>query len=193
MACWEAHSRDRDRATAVREPQDLLRIQHRRLDPHVQRRGKPCVNCKPFYLETMKMEIRRFEQGDSAAVVQLWSDCGLVVPWNDPHKDIQRKLTVQPEMFLVGCTDDQIIASVMAGYDGHRGWINYLAVHPAHQRSGVGRRMMEEAENRLRAAGCPKINLQVRGGNAAVIAFYNEIGFKMDDVVSLGKRLEPDD
>ena len=140
-----------------------------------------------------KMEIRPFEAGDSAAVVQLWTDCGLVVPWNDPRKDIQRKLTVQPEMFLVGCLRGHIIASVMAGYDGHRGWINYLAVHPEHQRSSVGRHMMEEAESRLRAAGCPKINLQVRSNNAAAIEFYKQIGFKTDDVVSLGKRLEPDD
>jgi ribosomal protein S18 acetylase RimI-like enzyme len=139
------------------------------------------------------MEIRPFEPSDSAPVVQLWTDCGLVVPWNDPYKDIQRKLTVQPEMFLVGCSDGQIIASVMAGYDGHRGWINYLAVHPKHQRIGCGRRMMEEAEKLLHAAGCPKINLQVRSSNVAVIEFYKRIGFKTDDVISLGKRLEPDD
>jgi ribosomal protein S18 acetylase RimI-like enzyme len=140
----------------------------------------------------MKMEIRPFQTDDLAAVVQLWTDCGLVVPWNDPHKDIQRKLAVQSQMFLVGLLDNHIIASVMAGYDGHRGWINYLAVHPEHQRSGIGRLMMEEAEKCLRAANCPKINLQVRSTNAAVIEFYKKLGFKADDVVSLGKRLEPD-
>ncbi|MDX1612910.1 MAG: GNAT family acetyltransferase [Candidatus Promineifilaceae bacterium] len=139
------------------------------------------------------MEIRPFTQNDSTDVVQLWTDCGLVVPWNDPYKDIQRKLAVQPELFLVGCRDDQLIAAVMAGYDGHRGWINYLAVHPAHRRRGIGRRMMREAEERLRALGCPKINLQVRSSNTAVIAFYKAIGFEMDDVVSLGKRLERDE
>jgi ribosomal protein S18 acetylase RimI-like enzyme len=141
----------------------------------------------------MKMEVRPFDPSDEAAVVQLWRDCGLVVPWNDPCKDVQRKLKVQPEMFLVGCSDEQVIATVMAGYDGHRGWINYLAVHPEHQRTGIGRRMMEEAESRLRATGCPKINLQVRSSNAAVIEFYKTIGFKLDDVVSFGKRLDPDD
>jgi ribosomal protein S18 acetylase RimI-like enzyme len=140
----------------------------------------------------MKIEIRPFDPSDEASVVQLWTDCGLVVPWNDPHRDIRRKLTVQPEMFLVGCSDAQIIASVMAGYDGHRGWINYLAVHPEHQRTGVGRLMMEEVESLLRAAGCPKINLQVRSTNAQVIEFYEAIGFNTDDVTSLGKRLEPD-
>jgi ribosomal protein S18 acetylase RimI-like enzyme len=118
---------------------------------------------------------------------------GLVVPWNNPHRDIRRKLEVQPDMFLVACSDERIIATVMAGYDGYRGWINYLAVHPNHQRTGIGRRMMNEAEVRLRAAGCPKINLQVRSTNAGVIEFYKRIGYKTDDVVSLGKRLEADE
>lgn len=139
------------------------------------------------------MEIRPLRPDDSGEVVQLWTECGLVVPWNDPHRDIQRKRAVQPEMFLVGCSEGRIIASVMAGYDGHRGWINYLAVHPDHQRTGIGRAMMQEAEKRLRALGCPKINLQVRTSNADAVEFYKRIGFKVDDVVSLGKRLEPDD
>jgi ribosomal protein S18 acetylase RimI-like enzyme len=148
---------------------------------------------RAFYLEMIKMEIRPFAQGDEADVIRLWTDCGMVVSWNNPARDIQRKLKVQTEMFLVGCLEGRVIATVMAGYDGHRGWINYLAVHPEHQRAGIGRRMMKEAENRLRAAGCPKINLQVRSTNTGVIAFYERIGFKSDDVVSFGKRLEPDD
>jgi ribosomal protein S18 acetylase RimI-like enzyme len=145
-----------------------------------------------FCLKMMKMEIRQFDPCDEESVVQLWTDCRLVVPWNNPRRDIQRKLKIQPEMFLVAYSDGQIIATVMAGYEGHRGWINYLAVHPQHRRSGIGRRMMDEAESRLREAGCPKINLQVRSKNAEVIEFYRRIGFKADDVVSLGKRLEPD-
>jgi ribosomal protein S18 acetylase RimI-like enzyme len=88
-----------------------------------------------------------------------------------PNRDIRRKLEVWPEMFLVGLSAGQIIATVMAGYDGHRGWINYLAVHPNHQRSRIGSRMMNEAEICLRAAGCPKINLQVR-------RTYKEFGTK---------------
>ncbi len=138
------------------------------------------------------MKIRPYDRHDEDNVVQLWIDCGLVVPWNDPRRDIQRKLAVQPEMFLVASSGDRIIGTVMAGYDGHRGWINYLAVHPEQRRSGLGRRMMDEAEKRLRAAGCPKINLQVRSTNVSVIEFYNRIGFKLDDVVSFGKRLESD-
>ena len=139
------------------------------------------------------MDIRPYELCDEESVVQLWTDCGLVVPWNDPRRDIQRKLKVQAGMFLVACLDNRVVATVMAGYDGHRGWINYLAVSPHCRRKGVGRRMVEEAEALLRAAGCPKINLQVRSTNDAVIGFYKRIGFKTDDVVSLGKRLEPDE
>ena len=131
--------------------------------------------------------------GDEELVVQLWIDCGPVVPWNDPHRDIQRKLQVQPEMFLVACLEDQIIGTVMAGYDGHRGWINYLAVHPQHQRAGVAAQLMDEAALLLRAARCPKINLQVRSSNTAVIDFYKRAGFEVDDVVSLGKRLDADE
>ena len=141
----------------------------------------------------MKLEIRPFDQTDEDAVIQLWTDCGLVVPWNNPDRDIRRKPTVQPELFLVGCSDGQVVAAVMAGYDGHRGWINYLAAFPQHQRTGIARRMMDKAESLLRAAGCPKINLQVRSTNAEVIEFYKSLGFKMDEVVSLGKRLEPDE
>jgi ribosomal protein S18 acetylase RimI-like enzyme len=81
----------------------------------------------------------------------------------------------------------------MAGYEGHRGWINYLAVSPHHRRQRIGRRIMEEAEKRLKAAGCPKINLQVRETNRSVIQFYERIGYTRDPVASMGKRLVPDD
>ncbi len=117
----------------------------------------------------------------------------MVRPVNDPGKDIRRKLSVNPELFLVGTLENKIIAAVMVGYEGHRGWINYLAVDPEHRLRGYGRQLMAEAEKLLRAAGCPKINLQVRTDNPAVIAFYQRIGFRMDDVVSLGKRLEQDE
>ena len=80
----------------------------------------------------------------------------------------------------------------MAGYEGHRGWLNYVAVTPEHRRGGLGRAMVEEAERLLREAGCPKINLQVRTSNQAVIKFYRRLGYVVDDVVSMGKRLERD-
>ena len=95
-------------------------------------------------------------------------------------------------MFLTGLVDGLIVASVMAGYEGHRGWINYLAVHPDHRRMGYANLMMDEAEKLIRKAGCPKINLQVRSSNKDVIEFYESIGYTVDDVVSMGKRLESD-
>lgn len=130
--------------------------------------------------------------GDEAAVIDLWDRCGLLRPWNDPKRDIQRKLLVNPELFLVGLVENVVVATAMAGYEGHRGWINYLAVSPDCQRQGLGRAIMEAAEQCLRAIGCPKINLQVRTGNQQAIDFYRQLGFKIDDVVSLGKRLEHD-
>ena len=129
---------------------------------------------------------------DEAAVVQLWHDCSLVVPHNNPHKDIRRKLAFQPDLFLVGICSGRIVATVMAGYEGHRGWLNYLAVAPDCQGGGLGPQIVAEAERRLKVLGCAKINLQVRRSNAGVMEFYRRIGFKEDDVASMGKRLEED-
>ena len=133
--------------------------------------------------------IRPFQASDKAAVIDLWHRCNLVVPWNDPDEDIMTKLAFQPELFLVGTLDERVVATVMAGYEGHRGWINYLAVDPGCQRQGIGRRIMEKAQETLHALGCPKINLLVRATNTGVIAFYEKLGFKQDNVVSMGKRL----
>jgi len=142
------------------------------------------------------LRIRSYAISDEAAVVALWQACGLVRPWNDPHKDIARKLTVQPELFLVGTVleegAEQLVATAMVGYDGHRGWVNYLAVTPGRQRLSMGRHLMAEAEALLLARGCPKINLQIRTTNAGVIAFYKKLGYAQDEAVSLGKRLIPD-
>lgn len=138
------------------------------------------------------MLIRPFLDTDADAVIALWQRCGLTRPWNDPAKDIARKKFVQPELFLVGSIDNALVASAMAGYDGHRAWVNYLAVDPLLQRRGHGRALMIDVERRLRALGAPKINLQIRRGNAAALAFYARLGFSEDDVLSLGKRLEKD-
>ena len=138
------------------------------------------------------MEIRPFQLSDESAVIDLWRRCDLVRPQNDPAKDIRRKLAVQPQLFLVAVMDEQIIGSVMAGYEGHRGWINYLATDPTHRHRGIGRALMLDAERLLRELGCPKINLQVRSTNRTVIEFYKAIGFGTDDVISMGKRLERD-
>ncbi|MDZ8023841.1 MAG: GNAT family acetyltransferase [Nostoc sp. DedQUE11] len=139
------------------------------------------------------MEIRAFELTDESAVIALWMRCGLTRPWNDPKKDIERKLCVQRHLFLVSIIGQEIVATVMAGYEGHRGWINYLAVAPQYQRQGIGKLMMLEAEQLLVEAGCPKINLQVRTTNTEVIKFYQHLGYVVDDVISLGKRLESDE
>ena len=138
------------------------------------------------------MRVRPFEPRDEAAVIELWRRCELLRPQNDPKKDIARKLKVQRELFLVGEIDGNVVASVMAGYDGHRCWVNYLAVNPRQQRRGLGRQIMAEVERLMRERGCAKINLQVRTTNPGVIEFYKRIGFAIDDVVSLGKRLEKD-
>ena len=142
---------------------------------------------------TPALHIRPYRDDDEKAVINLWTACNLVVPHNNPRKDIRRKLKVNPEWFLVAEQDRQIVATCMVGYEGHRGWINYLAVAPGHQKKGIARRMMAEAEQLLRQAGCPKINLQIRSTNLSVIEFYRSIGFKVDEVTSMGKRLEPDD
>lgn len=135
------------------------------------------------------MRIRPFERADEAPVVSLWEECGLTRSWNDPHKDIARKLTVQPELFLVGVTDGAVMASVMAGYEGHRGWMNYLAVAARFRGRGLGRALIEHVERLLLERGCPKVNLQVRASNPDAAAFYRRLGYVQDESISLGKRL----
>ena len=115
-----------------------------------------------------ELVVRAYEGRDEEGVVALWHECGLVVPWNDPGEDIARKLAVQRQLFLVAAVADRVVGTVMAGYEGHRGWINYLAVAPDCRGEGIGRRMMAAAEDGLRALGCPKINLQVRSGTRAL-------------------------
>ena len=136
------------------------------------------------------VQIRIYRPPDLSSVISLWEKCGLVVPQNDPQTDIEKKLQFQPDLFLVAEKNGRIAGTVMAGYEGHRGWINYLAVDPDIQRQGVGRKLMEHAEKRLKALGCLKINLQVRTGNEAVIAFYEQLGYSVDPVVSMGKRMK---
>lgn len=133
--------------------------------------------------------IRPFAQRDLDAVVALWQRCTLVVSAEAAHRDIEMKSRVQAELFLVATLATEVVGTVMAGYEGHRGWINYLAVSPDRQRHGIGRLLMSAAESRLVALGCPKINLQVRGSNTGVVEFYERLGFAVEDRVSMGKRL----
>ena len=155
-------------------------------------RVQPVSQLRSLVSSVSKLVIRPYRPDDEKDVISLWLECDLVVPWNNPERDIERKLQVNPEWFLVGVLEDKVVATCMAGYEGHRGWINYLAVLPACRRQGIASQMMAQAEGRLRAAGSPKINLQVRETNREVIAFYRHIGYTDDHVVSLGKRLEQD-
>ena len=136
------------------------------------------------------MEIRPYQDRDEAGVVALWSAVfPNDPPWNEPRAVIARLRRVPTTLFLVGTVDDRLVAAVIAGWDGHRGWIYHLAVTPELRRRGLGRRIMAEAERRLRTLGCQKINLQVRTENAVAVTFYERLGYAVEDRVSLGKRL----
>jgi ribosomal protein S18 acetylase RimI-like enzyme len=137
----------------------------------------------------MEFLIRRFEEKDEDDVVELWRRCNLIVPWNDPHVDVRKKMAFQRELFFVGTVNDKVVGSIMAGYDGHRGWIYYMGVDPDHEGRGFGRKLMDRALDELKGLGCYKVNLQVRESNTKVIEFYKRLGFEDDHVLGLGKRL----
>lgn len=147
----------------------------------------------------MTWQIREFRPADTDAVIALWHEAGLTRPWNDPRADIERKLAVQPELFLVAAepravsSGEDIVGSVMAGYDGHRGWLYYLASATARRGRGIGRALVRAAEDRLTAMGCPKVQLMVRAGNDEVLNFYDALGYERFDVSNTGKRLILDD
>ena len=140
----------------------------------------------------MTVDIRPFDRADTEAVVALWQAAGLTRPWNDPHQDIERKLSVQPELFLVAVDVDAVIGSVMAGYDGHRGWLYYLASDPARRGEGIARALVAAAEERLLAMGCPKVQLMVRPDNEGARGFYDALGYEQFDIWATGKRLIAD-
>jgi len=137
----------------------------------------------------MPLKIVKYDQQFQGAVIALWKRCNLVAPQNDPAKDIRKKMDFQPELFFIGLLDGKVIGTIMVGYEGHRGWINYLAVAPEHQRHGYGKKLVQKAIKELKKIGCQKINLQVRRTNKQVVEFYKHLGFKEDDVISLGIRL----
>lgn len=138
------------------------------------------------------MDIRPYQDSDRDAVVDLWREVFPDNPaHNNPAADIERKLRVQRELFLVAALGSAIIGTVMAGYDGHRGWVSYVAVHPRHRRTGVGTALMRRAEAALAEMGCPKLNLQVRAENPPVVEFYQSLGYDVEARISMGKRLSP--
>jgi len=123
-------------------------------------------------------------------VISLWGEVFPDdPPWNEPAAVIRRKLTVQPQLFLVGLVDGRVVGTVLAGFDGVRGWVHHLAVHGSCRRQGIASALMRAAEEGLAGLGCPKVNLQVRATNAAVVAFYRAIGYDVEERASLGKRL----
>jgi ribosomal protein S18 acetylase RimI-like enzyme len=137
-----------------------------------------------------EIAVRSFRGPDEADVIALWKEA---FPdertWNEPAAYIARKLAVQPELFLVGQLEGRVVATVIGGFDGVRGWVYHLAVAIAHRRRGYGAAMMREIETRLGALGCPKVNLQIVADNAAVVAFYERVGYSVEPRVSMGKRL----
>ena len=138
------------------------------------------------------MEIRPYSESDDSGVVKLWREVFPDAPvWNDPETDIRRKLSLQREHFLVAALDSTIIGTAMAGYDGHRGWVYYVAVSPKHRRQGIGTALMNRVEQDLAQAGCPKLNLQVRSSNSQAVAFYEKLGYTIEERVSMGKHLIP--
>jgi ribosomal protein S18 acetylase RimI-like enzyme len=153
------------------------------------------VNLLRFNLDSaakLNIEIRPIKAIEHQQLIDLWLECGLTRSWNNPEKDIQRKLSFQPDLLLGAFQKEQLVGSIMAGYDGHRGWMNYLGVLPNFQRQGVGKKLVEVAENGLQKLGCPKVNLQLRYSNFVAQHFYRMIGYGEDAALSFGKRLEFD-
>ena len=140
-----------------------------------------------------QIQISEFMDDQSDDVIALWEKCGLTRNWNNPEKDIARKNTDQNGKFLIGQIDGILMASIMVGYDGHRGSINYLAVDHDHLGAGYGKILLAEAERLLISVGCPKINFCVRTDNDKVVEFYQKLGYAIEPVHLLGKRLIKDD
>ena len=137
--------------------------------------------------------IRPYSETDLNSIVSLWEICELSIPWNDPVKDIERKLTVQRELFLLLEKDGEILGSVMGGYDGHRGNVYYFGVHPEHQGKGYGKLLLKTLEIGFLKLKCPKVNILIRNTNLDVKEFYNGMGYEDHNSISVGKRLIPDD
>jgi ribosomal protein S18 acetylase RimI-like enzyme len=125
------------------------------------------------------------------AVIALWETVfGYETAHNTPSLAIDKKLAVADELFFVAVRDEEVIGTVMAGYDGHRGWLYSVAVHPAHRREGLGAKLVRHAEDALIARGCMKINLQIVSANASVAAFYEALGYSIEPRISMGKKIE---
>ena len=140
-----------------------------------------------------ELKLRSYQESDEPQVVKLWWQ---VFPdssnWNDPHQDIASKLSVQRDLFIVAMLEEELVGTAVGGYDGHRGWVHLVAVNPSFRRRGIGAALKHRVEQDLAALGCPKLNLQVRAENSEVVAFYQSLGYQVEERVSMGKRLAPD-
>ena len=136
------------------------------------------------------LDVRAYADADEPAVVALWDECFAETrAWNQPRELIRRKVAVARDLFLVATLDRRIVGAVIAGWDGHRGWLYHLAVAPDVRRRGIGSRLVRAAEDLLQARGCPKVNLQIVAANREVVRFYERLGFAVEERVSMGKRL----
>jgi ribosomal protein S18 acetylase RimI-like enzyme len=140
-------------------------------------------------LKTATIEIGELCETEIEAAVALWSEAGLLRPWNDPRADIRLALAGPASTVLAGRIDRRLVATAMVGWDGHRGWLYYLAVAKAAQRRGYGARMVRAAEDWLTARQAPKLQLLVRAENQAVVAFYETLGYRRTDTVMLQRVL----
>jgi len=137
------------------------------------------------------LSIRSFVEADRPALEQLWARVFPDdPPRNAPALMIDNKLKVQPELLLVGKVEDTVVGAVIAGFDGVRGWIYHLAIAPEWRRRGFATQLMRAAEAGLRNLGCPKVNLQVRSTNNTVVAFYQSLGYELEERLSLGRALD---
>lgn len=138
----------------------------------------------------VSVEIRPFGSDDHDAVILLWKTVFPDAPaHNDPASDIQSKMKIQPELFFVATEEDALVGTAMSGFDGHRGWVYYVAVHPDCRRRGIGSALMRRIEAALFEIGCRKLNLQIRADNAEVRAFYESLGYSVEERISMGKKL----
>ncbi|NKJ42830.1 MULTISPECIES: GNAT family acetyltransferase [unclassified Novosphingobium] len=134
--------------------------------------------------------VREAAPADAQAVIGLWQAAGLTRPWNDPATDYHLSMENPASAVLLAEVAGEPAATIMVGYDGHRGWVYYLGVAPAFQRQGLGRTLMRAAEEWLTARDCPKIMLMVRSDNLATKAFYAALGYEPQAVETLGRRLD---
>jgi len=136
------------------------------------------------------VKVRPYMEDDEHAVTALWRAAFPNSPASNQFElEIQRKLAIQRQLFLVATLEGKLVGTAMGGYDGHRGWVYYVAVSPDHQRRGIGTTLMNDLEQRLLEFGCPKLNLQVRASNQEVVAFYTGLGYEVEERVSMGKKL----